>query len=255
MQTKVDPAKDVIYVKGKRLPRKFPPKVYLALKKPKRGSDQRLDYSSMTLYWSPFFECFFFELDFLVNPSTIADAHALLERKNPSLIFLLLYLLVRVYRFPMSWPDGLAPGSCAIIVGLGGCHPTYFKAQQRMLLPNQRSIHIVCNCCSISAKHLFGLDQDFNCFAAQFFFLIECFIDILNGHALHDMLISYKLKQVSVDIDDIKMPFIIPWLRHKMGGLVHSDFNSVATIHKMSSFLTCISVFELSFLRRWVSNN
>ncbi|GAB2222692.1 hypothetical protein Drorol1_Dr00016815 [Drosera rotundifolia] len=34
-QTKVDPAKDVIYVKGKRLPKKLPPKVYLALNKPK----------------------------------------------------------------------------------------------------------------------------------------------------------------------------------------------------------------------------
>ncbi|GAB2222812.1 hypothetical protein Droror1_Dr00016940 [Drosera rotundifolia] len=39
--TKVDTAKDVIYVKGKRLPKKLPPKVYLALNKPK-GSDQRL---------------------------------------------------------------------------------------------------------------------------------------------------------------------------------------------------------------------
>ncbi|XP_048499305.1 putative ribosomal large subunit pseudouridine synthase SVR1, chloroplastic isoform X2 [Beta vulgaris subsp. vulgaris] len=34
-QTKVDPAKDVIYVKGRRLPRKLPAKVYLALNKPK----------------------------------------------------------------------------------------------------------------------------------------------------------------------------------------------------------------------------
>lgn len=34
-QTRVDPAKDTIYVKGNRLPRKLPPKVYLALNKPK----------------------------------------------------------------------------------------------------------------------------------------------------------------------------------------------------------------------------
>ncbi|GAB4836414.1 Putative ribosomal large subunit pseudouridine synthase svr1, chloroplastic [Ancistrocladus abbreviatus] len=34
-QTKVDPARDVIYVKGNRLPKKLPPKVYLALNKPK----------------------------------------------------------------------------------------------------------------------------------------------------------------------------------------------------------------------------
>ncbi|KAL9264884.1 hypothetical protein AKJ16_DCAP05817 [Drosera capensis] len=60
-QTKVDPAKDVTYVKGKRLPKKFPSKVYLALNKPK-GSDQRLDYSSMTLYWSPFFLVFLISL-------------------------------------------------------------------------------------------------------------------------------------------------------------------------------------------------
>ncbi|GAB2286872.1 Putative ribosomal large subunit pseudouridine synthase svr1, chloroplastic [Dionaea muscipula] len=34
-QAKVDPAKDVIYVNGSRLPKKLPPKVYLALNKPK----------------------------------------------------------------------------------------------------------------------------------------------------------------------------------------------------------------------------
>lgn len=34
-QTKVDPARDVIYVNGSRLPKKLPPKVYLALNKPK----------------------------------------------------------------------------------------------------------------------------------------------------------------------------------------------------------------------------
>uniref|UniRef100_A0A803LJH8 RNA-binding S4 domain-containing protein n=1 Tax=Chenopodium quinoa TaxID=63459 RepID=A0A803LJH8_CHEQI len=34
-QTKVDPAKDIIYVKGNRLPKKLPSKVYLALNKPK----------------------------------------------------------------------------------------------------------------------------------------------------------------------------------------------------------------------------
>ncbi|XAR72135.1 23S rRNA pseudouridine(2605) synthase [Bertholletia excelsa] len=34
-QTKVDPARDVIYVNGKRLPKKLPPKVYFALNKPK----------------------------------------------------------------------------------------------------------------------------------------------------------------------------------------------------------------------------
>uniref|UniRef100_A0A803KUQ1 RNA-binding S4 domain-containing protein n=1 Tax=Chenopodium quinoa TaxID=63459 RepID=A0A803KUQ1_CHEQI len=34
-QTKVDPAKDIIYVKGSRLPKKLPSKVYLALNKPK----------------------------------------------------------------------------------------------------------------------------------------------------------------------------------------------------------------------------
>ncbi|KAK4279636.1 hypothetical protein QN277_011382 [Acacia crassicarpa] len=34
-QTKVDPAKDVIYVNGNRLPKKQPPKMYFALNKPK----------------------------------------------------------------------------------------------------------------------------------------------------------------------------------------------------------------------------
>lgn len=34
-QTKVDPARDVIYVNGNRLPKKLPSKVYLALNKPK----------------------------------------------------------------------------------------------------------------------------------------------------------------------------------------------------------------------------
>jgi len=35
LQTKVDPAKDVIYVNGNRLPKRQPQKVYLALNKPK----------------------------------------------------------------------------------------------------------------------------------------------------------------------------------------------------------------------------
>lgn len=35
MQTRVDPARDIIYVNGNRLPKKLPPKVYLALNKPK----------------------------------------------------------------------------------------------------------------------------------------------------------------------------------------------------------------------------
>ncbi|KAL8136453.1 hypothetical protein V2J09_002454 [Rumex salicifolius] len=34
-QTRVDPAKDIIYVNGSRLPKKLPPKVYFALNKPK----------------------------------------------------------------------------------------------------------------------------------------------------------------------------------------------------------------------------
>lgn len=34
-QTRVDPAQDVIYVNGSRLAKKLPPKVYLALNKPK----------------------------------------------------------------------------------------------------------------------------------------------------------------------------------------------------------------------------
>ncbi|KAL9229260.1 hypothetical protein vseg_004746 [Gypsophila vaccaria] len=34
-QTRVDPSKDVIYVNGNRLPKRLPPKVYLALNKPK----------------------------------------------------------------------------------------------------------------------------------------------------------------------------------------------------------------------------
>lgn len=34
-QTRVDPKKDMIYVNGNRLPKKLPPKVYLALNKPK----------------------------------------------------------------------------------------------------------------------------------------------------------------------------------------------------------------------------
>lgn len=34
-QTRVDPAQDIIYVNGSRLAKKLPPKVYLALNKPK----------------------------------------------------------------------------------------------------------------------------------------------------------------------------------------------------------------------------
>lgn len=34
-QTRVDPARDIIYVNGNRLPKRLPPKVYLALNKPK----------------------------------------------------------------------------------------------------------------------------------------------------------------------------------------------------------------------------
>lgn len=34
-QIRVDPASDIIYVNGRRLPKKLPPKVYLALNKPK----------------------------------------------------------------------------------------------------------------------------------------------------------------------------------------------------------------------------
>lgn len=35
LQTRVDPAKDIIYVNGNRLSKKLPPKVYFALNKPK----------------------------------------------------------------------------------------------------------------------------------------------------------------------------------------------------------------------------
>lgn len=35
LQTRVHPARDVIYVNGNRLPKKQPPKVYFALNKPK----------------------------------------------------------------------------------------------------------------------------------------------------------------------------------------------------------------------------
>lgn len=35
LQTRVDPFRDVIYVNGNRLPKKFPPKFYFALNKPK----------------------------------------------------------------------------------------------------------------------------------------------------------------------------------------------------------------------------
>lgn len=35
VQTRVDPLRDIIYVNGNRLPKKLPPKVYLALNKPK----------------------------------------------------------------------------------------------------------------------------------------------------------------------------------------------------------------------------
>lgn len=35
LQTRVDPAKDIIYINGNRLPKRLPPKVYLALNKPK----------------------------------------------------------------------------------------------------------------------------------------------------------------------------------------------------------------------------
>lgn len=52
-QTKVDPARDVIYVKGNRLPKKLPPKVYFALNKPKGyicSSGERENKSVLTLF-------------------------------------------------------------------------------------------------------------------------------------------------------------------------------------------------------------
>lgn len=35
VQARVDPSRDIIYVNGNRLPKRQPPKVYLALNKPK----------------------------------------------------------------------------------------------------------------------------------------------------------------------------------------------------------------------------
>ncbi|GAV77191.1 PseudoU_synth_2 domain-containing protein/S4 domain-containing protein [Cephalotus follicularis] len=49
-QTRVDPARDIIYVNGNRLPKKLPPKVYLALNKPKGYicSSGEKDFKSVT---------------------------------------------------------------------------------------------------------------------------------------------------------------------------------------------------------------
>ncbi|KAL9270000.1 putative receptor-like protein, partial [Drosera capensis] len=114
--TKVDPAKDVIYVKGKRLPKKFPPKI-----------------SNVNARWTcPRVLCYY------------------------------------------SWTGRLSP--------------YLFQGTTKNVAP-------------ISEIQLYR-------------------------HALHDMLISYKLKQVSVDTNDSKTPFIRPWLRHKMEGLIDSDFNN-----------------------------
>lgn len=52
-QTKVDPARDVIYVNGNRLPKKLPTKVYLALNKPKGyicSSGEKETKSVMSLF-------------------------------------------------------------------------------------------------------------------------------------------------------------------------------------------------------------
>ncbi|MCD7470705.1 putative ribosomal large subunit pseudouridine synthase svr1, chloroplastic [Datura stramonium] len=52
-QTKVDPARDVIYVNGNRLPKKLPSKVYLALNKPKGyicSSGEKETKSVMSLF-------------------------------------------------------------------------------------------------------------------------------------------------------------------------------------------------------------
>ncbi|XP_015573048.2 putative ribosomal large subunit pseudouridine synthase SVR1, chloroplastic isoform X1 [Ricinus communis] len=52
-QTRVDPARDVIYVNGNRLPKKLPPKVYLALNKPKGyicSSGEKQSKSVMSLF-------------------------------------------------------------------------------------------------------------------------------------------------------------------------------------------------------------
>ncbi|WCJ27616.1 hypothetical protein M5689_009347 [Euphorbia peplus] len=52
-QTRVDPARDMIYVNGSRLPKKLPPKVYLALNKPKGyicSSGKEESKSVMTLF-------------------------------------------------------------------------------------------------------------------------------------------------------------------------------------------------------------
>ncbi|RDX85909.1 putative ribosomal large subunit pseudouridine synthase SVR1, chloroplastic, partial [Mucuna pruriens] len=52
-QTRVDPAKDVIYVNGNRLPKRQPQKVYLALNKPK-GHWITVFEMDLGLYFSPF---------------------------------------------------------------------------------------------------------------------------------------------------------------------------------------------------------
>ncbi|KAL0403507.1 UNVERIFIED_CONTAM: putative ribosomal large subunit pseudouridine synthase SVR1, chloroplastic [Sesamum radiatum] len=52
-QTRVDPDRDVIYVNGNRLPKKLPPKVYLALNKPKGyicSAGEKETKSVMTLF-------------------------------------------------------------------------------------------------------------------------------------------------------------------------------------------------------------
>ncbi|XP_057979196.1 putative ribosomal large subunit pseudouridine synthase SVR1, chloroplastic isoform X2 [Malania oleifera] len=52
-QTRVDPARDIIYVKGNRISKKLPPKVYLALYKPKGyicSSGEKEDKSVMCLF-------------------------------------------------------------------------------------------------------------------------------------------------------------------------------------------------------------
>ncbi|CAI0410960.1 unnamed protein product [Linum tenue] len=52
-QTRVDPAKDMIYVNGNRLPKKLPPKVYIALNKPKGyicSSGEKESKSAMELF-------------------------------------------------------------------------------------------------------------------------------------------------------------------------------------------------------------
>ncbi|KAL9250936.1 CDPK-related kinase 5-like protein [Drosera capensis] len=121
--------------------------------------------------------------------------------------------------FPMSMPDGLVPWVLCYYNWTWRLSSFFFQGTTKDLSP-------------ISEIQLYSLYLRFKIDEVPLWTRpgFELFFRV--GHALHDMLISYKLKQlkqVTVDINYSKMPFIIPCRRHKME--VQNEGDVLSKIH------------------------